>query len=144
CCTRVLILHHGRTVAAGTVSEVVALAAAPRSAVVRVAPEDARRARAVLATAPGVGAAEESADRPGDLRVDLGSGNGAAGQAAALRALLDAGLVGRPRPGAARRLAGRARPRAHVRVQPHPVGRRLLGGDEHGPELPRATRGGRP
>jgi len=92
CCTRVLILHHGRTVAAGTVSEVVALAAAPRSAVVRVAPDDARRAVAVLAAAPGVGVAEEAPGRPGELRVDLASGDGAADQAAALRALLDAGI----------------------------------------------------
>jgi ABC-2 type transport system ATP-binding protein len=93
CCTRVLILHHGRTVAAGTVAEVVALAAAPRSAVVRVAPDDARRAVAVLAAAPGVGVAGEAPDRPGELRVDLASGNGAADQAAALRALLDAGIA---------------------------------------------------
>jgi ABC-2 type transport system ATP-binding protein len=93
CCTRVLILHHGRTVAAGTVGEVVALAAAPRSAVVRVAPVDARRALAVLADAPGVGVAEAAADRPGELRVDLASGNGAAGPGAALRALLDAGIA---------------------------------------------------
>ena len=93
CCTRVLILHHGRTVAAGTVSEVVALAAAPRSAVVRVAPDDARRAVAVLAAAPGVGGAGEAPDRPGELRVDLAAGNGAADPAAALRALLDAGIA---------------------------------------------------
>jgi ABC-2 type transport system ATP-binding protein len=88
CCTRVLILHRGRTVAAGTVSEVVARAAAPRSAVVRVAPVDARRAVAILAAAPGVGAAGEALDRPGEVRVDL-----AADPAAALRALLDAGIA---------------------------------------------------
>ena len=93
CCTRVLILHHGRTVAAGTVAEVVALAAAPRSAVVRVAPDDARRAVAVLAATPGVGVAGEAPDRPGELRVDLAAGNGAADPAAALRALLDAGIA---------------------------------------------------
>jgi ABC-2 type transport system ATP-binding protein len=93
CCTRVLILHHGRTVAAGTVAEVVRLAAAPRSAVVRVAPDDARRAVAVLAGAPGVGPAEVAPDRPGELRVDLASGNGAADPGAALRALLDAGIA---------------------------------------------------
>src|SRR6478609_2631114 len=39
CCNRLLILHHGRTVAAGTVAEVVRLAAAPRTAVVRVTPD---------------------------------------------------------------------------------------------------------
>jgi ABC-2 type transport system ATP-binding protein len=88
CCTRVLILHRGRTVAAGTVSEVVARAAAPRSAVVRVAPADGRRAVAILAAAPGVGAAGEAPDRPGEVRVDL-----AADPAPALRALLDAGIA---------------------------------------------------
>jgi ABC-2 type transport system ATP-binding protein len=90
CCTRVLILHRGRTVAAGTVSEVVARAAAPRSAVVRVAPADGRRAVGILAAAPGVGAAGEAPDRPGEVRVDL-----AADPAPALRALLDAGIAPR-------------------------------------------------
>jgi ABC-2 type transport system ATP-binding protein len=97
-CDDVVIMNAGTvvargTVAAGTVSEVVARAAAPRSAVVRVAPDDARRAAAVLAVTPGVGGAEEAPGRPGELRVDLASGNGAGDQAAALRALLDAGIA---------------------------------------------------
>jgi ABC-2 type transport system ATP-binding protein len=93
CCSRVLILHRGRTVAAGTVADVVRRAAAPRTAVVRVAPEDAWRAVAVLVAA-GVGRAEQSGDRPGELRVDLGgSGAEPADPGAALRALLDAGIA---------------------------------------------------
>ncbi len=93
CCSRVLILHHGRTVAAGTVAEVVRRAAAPRSAVVRVAPEDAARAVGVLAGTAGIGRVEESPDRPGELRADLAAGNGQPDPAAALRALLDAGIA---------------------------------------------------
>jgi ABC-2 type transport system ATP-binding protein len=94
CCSRVLILHHGRTVAAGTVAEVVRRAAAPRTAVVRVAPEDAWRAVAVLDAAEGAGRAERSPDRPGELRVDLAdAGPEAADPGAALRALLDAGIA---------------------------------------------------
>ena len=93
CCSRVLILHHGRTVAAGTVAEVVRRAAAPRSAVVRVAPEDAVRAVRVLAGAAGVGRVEESPGRPGELRADLAAASGQPDPAAALRALLDAGIA---------------------------------------------------
>jgi hypothetical protein len=58
-----------------------------------VAPDDAPRAVAVLAAAQGVGAAEQARDRPGELRVDLASGNGTADPAAALRALLAAGIA---------------------------------------------------
>jgi ABC-2 type transport system ATP-binding protein len=94
CCSRVLILHRGRTVAAGTVAEVVRRAAAPRTAVVRVAPEDAWRAVAVLVAAAGVGHAEQSPDRPGELRVDLaGAGPEPGDPGVALRALLDAGIA---------------------------------------------------
>jgi ABC-2 type transport system ATP-binding protein len=94
CCSRVLILHRGRTVAAGTVAEVVRRAAAPRTAVVRVAPEDVWRAVAILDSAAGVGRAEASPDRPGELRVDLATaGPEQADPGAALRALLDAGIA---------------------------------------------------
>jgi ABC-2 type transport system ATP-binding protein len=47
-CTRVLIMHRGRVVAHGTVSEIARRAAAPRRATLRVAPEDRERAVAVL------------------------------------------------------------------------------------------------
>jgi ABC-2 type transport system ATP-binding protein len=94
CCSRVLILHRGRTVAAGTVAEIVARAAAPRTAVVRVAPDDTWRAVAVLDAATGVAGAETSPGRPGELRVDLATdGARPADPGAALRALLDAGIA---------------------------------------------------
>ena len=43
-CSRVLILNRGRVVAQGTVAEVARRAAAPRTATLRVAPEDKQRA----------------------------------------------------------------------------------------------------
>jgi ABC-2 type transport system ATP-binding protein len=94
CCSRLLILHRGRTVAEGTVAEVVRRAAAPRTAVIRVAPEDTRRAVAVLGAVPGVGPAVQSPDRPGELRVDLvGGAREPADPGTALRTLLDAGIA---------------------------------------------------
>ena len=68
-CSRVLILNHGRVVADGTVAEVVSRAAAPRSGRVRVAPEDAVRAAAALATASGVDHVERDDVQPGVLTV---------------------------------------------------------------------------
>src|SRR5207249_2769802 len=47
-CRRVLILNHGRVVAHGTVAEIARQAAAPRTATIRIAGEDAERARAAL------------------------------------------------------------------------------------------------
>jgi ABC-2 type transport system ATP-binding protein len=47
-CTRVLILNHGRVVAHGTVAEIARQAAAPRTATIRIAGDDAERARAAL------------------------------------------------------------------------------------------------
>ena len=47
-CSRVLILNRGRVVAQGTVAEVAGQAAAPRSATLRVAPEDTEHAVAAL------------------------------------------------------------------------------------------------
>jgi ABC-2 type transport system ATP-binding protein len=52
-CTRVLILNRGRVVADGSVAEVTRMAAAPRSATVRVASNRADEAAAVLARRPG-------------------------------------------------------------------------------------------
>jgi len=94
CCSRVLILHRGRTVADGTVAEIVSQAAAPRTAVVRVAPADIWRAVAILDASTGVGRAAASPGRPGELRVDLATeGPDPADPGAALRALLDAGIA---------------------------------------------------
>jgi ABC-2 type transport system ATP-binding protein len=47
-CSRVLILNRGRVLAQGTVAEVTGQAAAPRTAAVRVAPENIERALAAL------------------------------------------------------------------------------------------------
>jgi hypothetical protein len=59
-----------------------------------VAPGDVWRAVAALDAATGVGRAEASPGRPGELRVDLAAGgSGPADPGAALRALLDAGIV---------------------------------------------------
>ena len=82
-CTRVLILNRGRVVAHGTVDEVARLAAATRTATVRVAREDAGRARAALSsfvvdTAGG-----------GTLRVALDG----AGPNDVLRLLVEAGVA---------------------------------------------------
>src|SRR5260370_31802502 len=64
-CTRVLILNRGRIVAEGTVAEVARRAAAPRTAILRVAPEDKQRALDALsafAVEPHAGALVVSLD----------------------------------------------------------------------------------
>jgi ABC-2 type transport system ATP-binding protein len=86
-CSRVLILNRGRVVTEGTVSEVVRLAAAPRSGRIHVAPEHMGRARAALADA---GARDVATDgRPGWLTVTLEPTDDING---AVRALLDADI----------------------------------------------------
>jgi ABC-2 type transport system ATP-binding protein len=57
-CARVLILNRGRLVAAGTVAEVAARAAAPRRGRCRVPAAQRERAVGVLAAAPGARGAE--------------------------------------------------------------------------------------
>jgi ABC-2 type transport system ATP-binding protein len=92
-CTDVLILDRGRVAAQGTVAEVVQLAAAPRTARVRVGADDVVRARAALDRVDGIGRAEVVSGPPGLLRVTL---EGRPGDTTAandgLRALLDADL----------------------------------------------------
>src|SRR5262249_46440332 len=66
-CSRVLILSRGRAVATGTVAEITRQAAAPRSARLRVAPERALRAAALLRGLTGVQRVEMDADRSGTL-----------------------------------------------------------------------------
>ena len=90
-CPRVLILHRGRVVADGTVGDVVRRAAAPRSGRLRVAPEDAERARAALASAPDVGSVAAAEGQPGWLTIELRAEAGTAANSA-VRALLDAGI----------------------------------------------------
>lgn len=66
-CGRVLILHLGRVVADGTVSEVSRRAAAPRSARVRVVPERVEEALRVLVAANLVERVGPAAGLPGSL-----------------------------------------------------------------------------
>ncbi len=69
-CQRVLILNQGRVAAQGTVAEVVRTAAAPRTAIVQVRAEAARRAIEVLAAA-GVRADQATTRGPGAVVVEL-------------------------------------------------------------------------
>jgi len=77
-CSRVLILSRGRVAAAGTVSEVARRAAAPRSARLRVAPERAAEALAVLTRASGIESVAPADGYPGSLAatLDRGTSNG--------------------------------------------------------------------
>jgi ABC-2 type transport system ATP-binding protein len=68
-CSRVLILNHGRVVAEGTVAEITRRAAAPRSARLRVAPDHAERAAALLRAVRGVHAVDAPPDQAGLLVV---------------------------------------------------------------------------
>jgi ABC-2 type transport system ATP-binding protein len=70
-CHRVVIVHHGRTVAHGTVAEVVRRAAAPRRVLVKVPAEFRGRALEVV----GAGGVPAAADDPGgelELRLPAG------------------------------------------------------------------------
>ena len=94
-CSRVLILNRGRVAAQGTVAEVAGLAAAPRSARLRVSAEHVDRALAALATAPQISAAEPAEGPPGSLAVTLARANGRPGEELlneGLRALVEAGV----------------------------------------------------
>jgi len=88
-CSRVLILNRGRIAAQGTVDEVTRRAAAPRTARLLVAGDQADRAIAALAATPGVEHAAAANGQAGRLTVTLGD---SAGVEEALRALLDAGI----------------------------------------------------
>ncbi|MDQ2984775.1 MAG: ABC transporter ATP-binding protein [Actinomycetota bacterium] len=94
-CSRVLILNSGRVAVAGTVSEVVSRAAAPRSARLRVPPEQVERAIAALGTAPGVERTVPADGLPGSLTVTLAEQDGrpsAELMTAPLRALVEAAV----------------------------------------------------
>ncbi|MDX6505448.1 MAG: type transport system ATP-binding protein, partial [Gaiellaceae bacterium] len=86
-CSRVLILNRGRVAAQGTVAEVAAKAAAPRSGRLRVPPDQAEATLRVLAAVGGAKAA--GGGQPGLLTVRLKEGD--AGNAAVL-AIVDAGI----------------------------------------------------
>jgi ABC-2 type transport system ATP-binding protein len=70
-CTRVLILNRGKVAAEGTVAEVARLAAAPRSALLRVPADAVREALQLLSDTPGVEAAERANGQPGALTLTL-------------------------------------------------------------------------
>jgi ABC-2 type transport system ATP-binding protein len=93
-CTDVLILNRGRVAALGAVGDVVARAAAPRSARLRTDPARCEEAVRVLRGLDAVGAAEpRPGGRPGEVAIELSALHGPeAAAAAALAALLDAGL----------------------------------------------------
>jgi len=94
-CSRVLILNRGRVVAAGTVSDIVRRAAAPRSGRLRVPPEHAERAAALLTAAPGVQAVERNG-QPGGLTIGFAlprDDKDGAPPNDAVRALLDSGIA---------------------------------------------------
>jgi ABC-2 type transport system ATP-binding protein len=95
-CSHVLILNRGRVVAEGTVSEVVSRAAAPRRVRLQVAPEEANRAAAVLATVRGIERVEPADGQPGWLMVTfagVAGDNGASPTNDSIRALLDSGIA---------------------------------------------------
>ena len=90
-CTRVLILNRGRVAAEGTVSEVARMAAAPRSARLRVPGERVEDAHDALARTPGVESVAHADGLAGGLAVTFAS-TGEEPAIAALLALATAGL----------------------------------------------------
>ena len=93
-CSRLLILNRGRVVAEGTVSEVTRLAAAPRSAKIRVGVEHVQRALDMLTIAPGVERVA-AAGPPGCLTVTSSATGGRSGEEllnGGLRAVVDASI----------------------------------------------------
>ena len=93
-CTDVLILNRGRVAALGAVGDVVARAAAPRSARLRTDPGRCDDAVRVLRGLEAVGAAAAApGGRPGEVAIELSTLlNTDAAAAAALAALLEAGV----------------------------------------------------
>ncbi|HSD02414.1 MAG TPA: ABC transporter ATP-binding protein [Gaiellales bacterium] len=93
-CTDVLILNRGRVAALGPVAEVVARAAAPRSARLRTDPGRCDEAMRVLAAVDAVGSAGTAPGcRPGEIAIEFSALLGTeAAAAAALAALIEAGV----------------------------------------------------
>ena len=91
-CSAVLILNRGRVVASGTVSEVARRAAAPRTATVRVPPDQVARVGETLADMKSIASVGPVDDRLGSVVVTLSGDGGAEAMNAGLRALADAGV----------------------------------------------------
>ncbi len=89
-CDRIGILHRGRSVAEGTLDEVIETAGVAGFGTVRVAPSDAGVAAAVLQRSPAVGGLRFDNSRPGDLRIELATGPGT--RIDIVRCLIDAGV----------------------------------------------------
>ena len=70
-CSHVLILNRGRIAAQGTVAEVARQAAAPRTATLRVEPDDVARALHILGAAAGIESAAAGDGRAGTLAITL-------------------------------------------------------------------------
>jgi ABC-2 type transport system ATP-binding protein len=94
-CSRVLILNRGRVVADGTVAEVARQAAAPRTARLRVTPEEVDEAITVLSAAPDVERCERGEGQPGWLTLVFAAAPAGSDEAPtdeALRRLLASGI----------------------------------------------------
>ena len=92
-CTDVLILNRGRVAALGPVADVVARAAAPRSARLRTDPDRLEDAARVLAAVDAVRTARFAGGRPGAIAIELSPAvDPQDAVAAALAALLEAGV----------------------------------------------------
>jgi ABC-2 type transport system ATP-binding protein len=93
-CSDVLILNHGRVAALGPVADVVRRAAAPRSARLRTDPAGGDTAIRVLGALDAVSSALPApGGRPGEVALTFAaSADAPTAAAAALRALLDAGI----------------------------------------------------
>jgi ABC-2 type transport system ATP-binding protein len=91
-CSRVLILNRGRVLAAGSVSDVVRRAAAPRSARLRVAADHIERAVAALAATSSIARVETGNGQPGSLIATLDHDGSEDAMNGGLRALADAGV----------------------------------------------------
>jgi ABC-2 type transport system ATP-binding protein len=91
-CSRVLILNRGQVVAAGTVSDVVRRAAAPRSARLRVAAGHVEQAVAVLAATKNIARVETGNGQSGSLVATLDHDGSEDTMNDGLRALADAGV----------------------------------------------------
>jgi ABC-2 type transport system ATP-binding protein len=91
-CSRVLILHRGRIVSAGTVAEVARQAAGPRRARFRVAPDLVSRGVDALAAMTSIEDVRAVDGQPGALVATFRAGPDEDTMSAGLRAVLDAGV----------------------------------------------------
>lgn len=89
-CDRVAIMHNARIVAEGAVEEVITASGIAGHGKIRVAPEDVGRAEMALRASPSAASLRFDNTRPGDIEVELATGNGA--RSDILRLLLDAGV----------------------------------------------------